>query len=163
MLLPVSPFAPRISTWYLPGARTSSMGVLPMIFPFTQMSASTGAARSRTLPASFPAPDRNSRTLVSCGGRPEEAIKCWEAAPFALAGNFGICTGFTEFVAAAETEVVPAVSATAWAWAAAAKKTDNNVIAIAALSTDGLTATRTREEVMEEIPLKDTNRARLAT
>src|SRR5207237_915800 len=50
--------------------------------------------------------------------------------------------------------ICPVPEPSAWACAAAAKITHNNVIAITALSTDGLTATRTREDVMEEIPLE---------
>src|SRR5579862_1501222 len=127
------------------------MGVLPTILPFTQICASTGAARSRTLPASFPACIWNSRTLTSCGGGPEEAIKWVEEPldepPDAPAAPPGIVTfGKTGLIALPTlpaTEVTPAASTTACAEQRPANAPQSNAAANAGVHEQSFEIVRT--------------------
>jgi hypothetical protein len=109
----------------LPGATTSSNGVFPTIFPFTHICASTGVARKRIFPASLPAVASSDFRLVSSAGGPADATRCGEddaaeeaedEAPDPVPGNLGMVGGFMELATLAETELAPAVSATACPW-----------------------------------------------
>jgi hypothetical protein len=92
------------------------------------------------------------RRFVSSAGGAEDAIKCGELAPpfdpvgaAPTVGSFGIVTDFIADVAEADTEVVPAASATACAFAEAANsETKTNAQNTAQRSTGSFAGTRSR-------------------